>query len=876
MRVYGSVVGVKYKSDDFYIFTMTVDKATPPYPKKVLTVSGHLPGLLQLTVGTTIGLIGELAQHPKYGLQLSPSGWEPYATSALDVEQFLGECVEGFGDPLLVSLLAQHFGVELFNKMRTAPDEVRALAEGDEARALDIDRALDKWRQTRIMSNLASMLRAVDLPHYLVRAIYRKFGDESLEVIQQNPYRLVQIDGVTYGAADRIGRQVGILSDDIRRVEGAVLWFLYQGARDGHLFMRRGELPKLIDGLVEHEFAEPFGRELSEAVPEAIENLVQRGDVKLDPRAGLYLESYWEYERDGAAMLAKFMQAQEGVRMEIDLDAFLADYERGHQIELSEAQREGVHNLLRNRVLVVTGLPGTGKTTLVKAFVALFRRAKITTALMAPTGIAAKRLAAVTGSETATIHRTFGYDGDQWRYRADHKYATEAVIVDEMSMVDQELFFRILDALHPSTMLVLVGDDAQLPSVGPGNVLRELLQVKAVPHVRLTQIFRQAHTSEIVLASHQINRGETPDLRPRPPASEFQFVNCTDESKLADLIVKMAVKLKGRDANFQVLAPKYDGTVGVNNLNNLLREALNPEKGQKEWRAGLLHVREGDRLMVIKNDYDRSIYNGDMGKLIRITKESLFLRIHGVGPGVVDLEVEIPKDEAVDKLRLAYAITVHKSQGSEFDTVILPMVKAHGRMRQRNLFYTAVTRAKKKCWLLGDPASVQAAIANDLVVQRNTLYGQAVSGVLSGVLVDMSNDKPKSLLDAMTPAQAERLKRLQSEISFDKITVSFSIEDRDAGGRKKSAFYSVTASRGTGAELGTMGEDKTPAGFKHEDVGIVRAMLSKHVVKNTYDDAIRRRIVGQAAAQEECQSILGAYDRLILNLLTDKKPGEPK
>lgn len=733
MRVYGSVVGVKYKAEDFYIFSLAVDRATPAASKKVLTVSGHLPGLLQLTVGTTIGLIGELAQHPKYGLQLVPSGWEPYATSALDVEQFLGECVEGFGNPVLVSLLAQRFGTELFTKMRTAPDEVRDLAGEDDPLRLEIDHALDKWRQTRVMANLASMLRAVELPHYLVTAIYRKFGDESLEVIQQNPYRLVQLDGVTYSAADRLGRQVGIGSGDIRRVEGAVLWFLYQGARDGHLFVRRGEFPKLIDGLVEFEFAEPFERDLATAVPEAIENLVRRGDVMLDPRAGIYLCDYWKYERDGATMLAKFMHAQEGVRMEIDIDAFLADYERGHQIELSDAQREGVLKLLQNRVLVVTGLPGTGKTTLVKAFVALFRRAGITTALMAPTGIATKRLAAVTGTETATIHRTFGYDGDRWRYKADHKFAIEAIIVDEMSMVDQELFFRILDALHPSTMLVLVGDDAQLPSVGPGNVLRELLQVPTVPHIRLTQIFRQAHTSEIVLASHQINRGEVPDLRPRPPTSEFQFVNCSDEATLADLIVKMAVKLKSRDANFQVLAPKYDGTVGVNNLNALLREALNPEKGQREWRAGLLHVREGDRLMVVKNDYDKLIYNGDMGKLVRITKESLFVRIHGVGTGVADMEVEIPKDEAVDKLRLAYAITVHKSQGSEFDTVILPLVRAHGRMRQRNLFYTAVTRAKKKCWLLGDPASVQAAIANDLVVQRNTLFGEAVSAAVSGV-----------------------------------------------------------------------------------------------------------------------------------------------
>lgn len=734
MIVYGQVLDVKYRSEDFHILSLAVHKSSPAAPKKVLTVSGNFYGLLQVTPGTTIGIIGEMVTHPKYGLQLVPHGWEAYAKTALDVETFLSECVEGFGNPSLSTLLAHRFGTELYEKMIQAPDEIRSLVDEDDPMRVEIDSALEKWRHTRVMANLASLLKAVELPPHVIVRVYEKFGDRALDVVKENPYRLVQVDGMTFAAADKLAKQAGIEGGDIKRVEGAVLWFLWQGAKDGHLFMRRGELPRLIDELVEHEFIEPFERDLNVAVSEAVENLAARQDVHLDARAGIYLDSYWTFERESAARLAKFVTAPEGVQVDIDIPEFLADYERGHKIELSEAQREGVDKLLKNRVLVVTGLPGTGKTTLVKAFVALFRRAGITTTLMAPTGIAAKRLAGVTGSDTGTIHRTFGYDGDRWRNRTDNKFTTEAVIVDEMSMVDMELFYRILDALHPTTMLVLVGDDAQLPSVGPGNVLRELLSAKEIPHIRLTQIFRQAHTSEIVLASHQINRGETPDLQPRPASSEFQFVNCTNDETLAQLIVKMAEKLKSRDSNFQVLSPKYDGTVGVNNLNNLLREALNPPKNQKEWRGGLLHVREGDRLMVIKNDYELSIYNGDMGKLTRITRDSLFVRIHGVGAGSVDMEVEIPKGDAPDKLRLAYAITVHKSQGSEFDTVIMPLVRAHGRMRQRNLFYTGVTRAKKKCWLLGDPSSVQAAIANDKVVQRNTFFGESVSEAIAGVL----------------------------------------------------------------------------------------------------------------------------------------------
>jgi exodeoxyribonuclease V alpha subunit len=365
----------------------------------------------------------------------------------------------------------------------------------------------------------------------------------------------------------------------------------------------------------------------------------------------------------------------------------------------------------------------------VKAFVRLFRATGISYLLMAPTGIAAKRLASVTGSDAATIHRTFGYNGHDWSFNSYRKFSIGAVIVDEMSMVDQELFYRLLDALHPSTMVVLVGDDAQLPSVGPGNVLRELIACEAIPHVRLTQIFRQAQRSEIVLASHRINRGEMLALdAPRSADSDFQFVNCPDENIACDLVVKMAEKLKARDANFQVLAPKYDGILGVTNLNERLREALNPDVGNAEWKAGRIHFRLNDRVMIIKNDYDLNVYNGDMGKLVGIGRDDLLVKIHGIDN--INMQVRMSKDKAVEMLRLAYAITVHKSQGSEFDTIILPLVRSHGRMRQRNLFYTAVTRAKKKCWLLGEPFSVQYAIANDKVVQRNTAFGAAVSTAL--------------------------------------------------------------------------------------------------------------------------------------------------
>ena len=726
----GRVLNVRHQKDGFAIFEMSVEDAHPATTSKTLMVSGSLCGVAQIRVAAPIGILGEWVEHPRYGRQVRPCGWEPYARTPADVERFLSACVCGFEDPVLVKLLVDRCGMSLYDKLTETPDELRAMFGEDDPKRLAVDKAIRGWQEARSLASLAVLLRDYDVGSNMVGQISQTFGLDAFNTIGRNPYLLLSVEGFTFARADRVAQRAGLSMDDPRRLEGAVLWVLRLEAQQGHLYVRRGDLPVLVNDMMMREEATPFEAEdLYTALMAAVDRLVASKALILDPEVGIYLPDLYRYEREGAKKLAGFVKP---VQLDIDLPAFLSEYEKGHAIELSEAQRAGVRLLVENRVLVLTGLPGTGKTTLVRAFVRLFQTMGISHILMAPTGIAAKRLAAVTGSEAATIHRTFGcdYKGEKWDFNSYNKFSIGAVIVDEMSMVDQELFYRLLDALHPSTMLVLVGDDAQLPSVGPGNVLRELLGCEGVPNVRLTQIFRQAQQSEIVLASHRINRGEPVSLETRPPESDFQFVRCEEENVLCDLIVKMAEKLKARDANFQVLSPKYDGIVGVTNLNNCLREALNPDVGLAEWKAGKLHFRVGDRVMITQNDYVLGVYNGDMGKIKHIRKDEVEVGIHSAG--LSDVPVLIPKSKAITMLRLAYAITVHKSQGSEFDTILLPLVRAYGRMRQRNLFYTAVTRAKKKCWLLGDPASVQYAITNDKVVLRNTSFGHAVSEALRG------------------------------------------------------------------------------------------------------------------------------------------------
>jgi exodeoxyribonuclease V alpha subunit len=735
--VQGLVSAVVYRAEEFHILAFTVEDAEPPALATKIKITAYLFGLQQVRPGLSLRLVGEWGEHPKYGRQFVSHEWHPWAKKETDVEFCLHECIAGFADWDIVRLVVAQFGLDSFEVLTKEPERVLALAPPGTLLADALKKAVTGWHNSQMMGRLAPLLSDNTVPPNAIRSVMAKYGTDAAQVVQENPYRLVSISGFTFAHADRLAEQLGIPKTDPRRAEGAVLETLQAGLQGGHLYVRLDNLGRLFRFLTDAAVLETFKTtDLHAKMLEAVGRLEAQNEVAVDPNAGVYLPDPHRFEKDSARKIAQFMAPS---KLDIDLGGFLLDYERSQQIELSEAQKEAVRKLVESRVLVLTGLPGTGKTTVIRAFTYLFRQARLSFLLMAPTGIAAKRLSSVTSTDAATIHRALRYDGESWHYGLGQKYTVDAVIVDEMSMVDQELFYRILDAFHPGTMLVLVGDDAQLPSVGAGNVLHELVACPEVPHIRLTQIFRQAVTSEIVYASHKINRGESPLAAGQKDESEFRFVFVPSEDDLAALIVNMADRLKQRDANFQVLSPKYDGIVGVNALNAKLRERLNPDVGQKECVLGDLRVREGDRLMVIQNDYDLSIYNGDMAKLVAIEKDSLHVRIHGLSAESIETMVHIPKSSAPELLKLAYAITVHKSQGSEFDIILIPVVRSQGRMLQRNLLYTGVTRARKKVWLLGDPQAVQQAIENDKVVRRNSVFGrriseeiQALAGVLSG------------------------------------------------------------------------------------------------------------------------------------------------
>lgn len=727
-QIWGRVARVIYESDGFYILNMEVVDSDPPIAKAVETARGPLYGLLQVRSGVPLLLSGEWKRHPKYGRQFAIHSWQVWAEDEFDVETFLNVCVDGFMQRKVGATLVHAFGMSTFQVLTEDPGGVQANPPGD-LTSEELSEPLLGWERMLATRDLSALLKTGGLTATDIQAAIVRFGMEAPKVVQENPYRLMEIAGFSFQKVDALATHMGISPEDPRRLEGAILWNLQNRASEGHLYLPRGGIVKgVVDLLVSNNL--PSTKASSEDFEGAVQRLVDRNGLILETGLGVYLPDYYEYERVSARFLAGLNKPS---TIEVNPEPFLEEYERANQITLSEAQRQAVESLRDHRVLVLTGLPGTGKTTAVRALVRFFEEARIRFSLMAPTGIAAKRLASVTGHDASTIHRALHYDGNTWRYGPHNRFITDAVIVDEVSMVDQELLYRLLTALRPDTMLVLVGDDAQLPSVGPGNVLRELVACEAIPRVSLSQIFRQSEKGDIVTNSHRINRGEVPILADPKTDTEFKFVRMSDEERIVNAIVTMALKLKDRNANFQVLSPKYEGTTGVNNLNEKLRDALNPP-GPREWKRGGLHFRVGDRLMVTRNDYKRSVYNGDVGKLIRINKDNIIVKIHDVGEQGFDMEVEFTNEAAADKLRLAYAITVHKSQGSEFDTILMPIVQAHGRMLQRNLLYTAVTRARQRVWLLGEERAIRKAVDNNQVIRRNTVLGRAVADfVASGV-----------------------------------------------------------------------------------------------------------------------------------------------
>jgi exodeoxyribonuclease V alpha subunit len=713
-----------------------------------VTVRGTFPNIM-INLGLKAKFSGNFEVHERWGRQLVATSCEIIPDEGRNgIVVYLTSNVPSIG-PITAGRMYDALGDDLIRLLDEDPQRVAELPFLTRPQAAAILKEWSEASETRVAS---IFLADLGLGPTLIKEVFTHFGIKATRsVVKDNPYNLTQVSGVGFVTADQAARKLGIGVDDVRRVRAMILFVMSEMATtEGHMFCTSEQIQAYVEKrLFSKHTVEPFthGRYLVDRhLYHAIVALQKSGEIHADGER-LYLRRHWGDEYGIAQCLAPIIV--QGPILYQDLDSVLTQFEKKNGLELSPEQRAAFLALSKSRVITISGYPGTGKTLLISAFVYLFEHAQFQYTLLSPTGIAAKRLSQVTCRSASTIHRALGYKRDgSWEFNRHNKYVTDAVIIDEMSMVDSSTFHHLVSALTPQTMIIMVGDSAQLPSVGAGNVLHHLMHCDAVPHVMLTRIFRQEQASDIVKTAHAILRGENIDLSFRPK-SEFVFMNFPQD-EVVSRICGLTEALKERGRIFQVVAPVYDGELGVNKLNGQLRDVLNPQSlddqtpNVRQWGRRRSSVKDqsvgetkddamalyvGDRVMVVRNDYDRMIYNGDVGKVTRISMrdDQIMVKIFDwfdqETQTYTKKEFTFKIEEARQILRVAFACTAHKVQGQEFDYVILPMTRQYGIMLYRNLVYTAITRARRKVYVFGDPHAFLTAVANEREAVRNSNLG---------------------------------------------------------------------------------------------------------------------------------------------------------
>jgi exodeoxyribonuclease V alpha subunit len=588
------------------------------------------------------------------------------------------------------------------------------------------------WEEQKAIKEVMIFLQGHNVTTSHAVKIYKTYGDASIDVVRNDPYRLARdIHGIGFLTADKIARELGLAHDSPQRVQAGIAYTLSQMADDGHVYAPQGELvhestrildvpPDLVVAGVD---ALAAGRQLH-VEDKTTAGQLPEGQILREERA-VYLPPFYHGEIGVAnrlKTLCNVEQSRLSFYRQTDLDGVFEHLAEHDALALNEGQRAAVRAALTHKVSVLTGGPGTGKTTAVRTIIRLLEARRFTYALAAPTGRAAKRLAEASGREAKTVHRLLEFKpqkGFQFQRNEEHPLPADMVIVDEASMLDLLLTNHLLKAVHSESHLLLVGDVDQLPSVGAGNVLRDVIDSGVAAVVRLTEIFRQAEGSFIVVNAHRINQGEMP-LFPAE-ATDFYLFPADSAERAADLVVDLLQTRIPRRFGFDpmddvhVLSPLHRGAAGVGELNRRLQAALNPPaQGKAEHHRGPHLFRTGDRVMQIRNNYDKDVFNGDMGRIIALDPENQALTAR-----IDDREVEYDYSE-LDELVHAYAVSVHKSQGSEYRAVVVPVLTSHFVMLQRNLLYTAVTRARELAVLVGTRRAVAIAVRNNKIADRHT------------------------------------------------------------------------------------------------------------------------------------------------------------
>jgi len=707
----------------------TVARLLPPNARDVITVLGNFSNPV---VGESLLCRGTWGRHPQWGRQMQVISYEVVRpATAFAIEKYLGSgMVKGVG-PVTAKRIVAKFGDEALDIIEHKP---RKLLDVPGIGEKTLTRITEAWKDQREVKNIMLFLQSHGVsPAYAVK-IYKAYGGKSIEVVEKNPYQLASdIWGIGFKSADKIARAIGIEEDDPRRIEAGVVYVLNEAVESGgnayltdkELEQKAGEILGVGDVTGAIKTLSDSGRLVCESA-----TLVGHTEV------ALYTPALHKTESALAQILLRLISTPVKPPPSRDkFDEWLLALVAKRGQALSDEQREAVTTALLSRFLVLTGGPGVGKTTTTNTVVAAFEALKKDVLLASPTGRAAKRLAEVTGREAKTVHRLLEFDPEQHGFKRgpDNPLECDVLIVDECSMLDMVLTYSLLKAVPSHAQVVFVGDVDQLPSVGPGNVLRDLIESGAVPVARLTQVFRQAAESLIITNAHAINQGRMPLLPPPSENRDCAFVKAEDPEEVAEKIVAVVAKSLPKrgyaPGDIQVLTPMQRGSAGALHLNARLQEVLNPAAlGKDEVSRGARLFRVGDRVMQIVNNYDKSVYNGDIGAVLAVSHEAETLTVgYPDANGVTEVAYEFSE---MDELTLAFSCSIHKAQGAEYPAVVLALHPQHFMLLQRNLLYTALTRARKFAVIVGSQRAVQMAVRKQSDIHRHTRLKERLQKLL--------------------------------------------------------------------------------------------------------------------------------------------------
>lgn len=715
-KICGTVDTIIFASQDnrFAVLKLSPEKLSTQI---TVTLNGIAP-----LIGQLLEIEGEWVKHPKFGQQFKATTYKTVAPTEISgIEKFLASgAINGIGPAMAKKIIAE-FGEKTLEIIAKSPNELLKVPGIGKKTAEKISTSyLEQSELTEIMVWLENH----GISNTYAGKIFAKYGSFAIDIMEKDIYRLFQdIEGIGFLTADKLAFNLGIQREDKRRIISGIDYALMQLCNNGHCCIPEMALVDKTAKILQVN---------NQIIFTILKERIDNGSLNTEVVGGetlIYPPYLYYAEKKVATRLLQLQQATEPLS-EDNLSLFIKVWEKDNQIQLAQKQKEAIKACLHHGVLVLTGGPGTGKTTVIKGILSILKAQGLKIRLAAPTGRAAKRLSETTGQKALTIHRLLeannlaqddnlqlGFSKD-----IDDQLDADVIILDEVSMVDIVLMHHFLNAVPDGCRIILVGDTDQLPAVGPGSVLKDIIRSQKIPAIRLDEIFRQAQTSMIIQNAHIINAGRLPDLRKQ--YSDFVFYELNDDTSITQKILDLCTKdlpHEGFDVlkDVQVLSPMHRFLCGVENLNLMLQEQLNPKKNQDELKYSSQTFRVGDKVMHIRNNYQKNVFNGDIGFIQDINNEKLTV-------DYFDHIVTYEKNE-LNELTLAYASSVHKSQGSEYKVVIIPLSTSHYIMLQRNLLYTAITRAKQKVVIIGSKKALMTAVQSNRTQKRYTLLAERLA-----------------------------------------------------------------------------------------------------------------------------------------------------